>query len=994
MAGQGAGPSSRTVISALNLLIALVALAPGITAWWTGRRLEGASEDPALPELLLARNQRIVPVLATTLALLIVLAGGALYWTIPLVAAGMLTGSYPLRRALRIETAGLGRYLWRSVRSIVGSVGFWILLAWTPQIVVAIDPRYRWTGIVLLVILLAWEMWYPRIWLRLHDSVPLQDAGLQARFGAIAERAGIVPPAVYRIGAPDARFTNAFAFPSVRQPAIGLGNTLIELLEPDETAAIYAHELAHIEHFSPRRVRRWQIVNRLLIVLAVGLPFLAQAYAPALLRWVSIVWPIVVIGALLTRARTRQREEHESDLRAAALCGDREAVVRGLIKVHLHGFLPRRWPVDFERNASHPSLARRIQALRGDDTPSSAAPPAPVVMATAREGSVVVFDDARGHWFDGVEPGTAPELDALRHGASSVRSVAWNDLVELRVTARGSERALRATHRNGDVWSVPIAADQVAPIQRALDAVDVRLHRELGRTPVLTVRLVGTLSVLALLVTMQFGVVVLPAALAILWPGVAAAAALGASALVQAGLAAALDEPPGFLLPPAVATAVLVAIAASALWMAWRGYRRERAQASDRATLGVLGAAALLAMAALVLEPSGMGLVALADSSALGAFCVATGGLAAALLVSGARWARWAGGAAMAAALLAASMRLQSATLMPRMTSTAAAAVEEGRLSLGGTVSDVRLSPGGGRYLVQRFSQAARRRPELDYLVGTLGGSQRRIPDAVAAAFADDDHVLALHAAGDSLVLQLEKADRDSVVWSAPVPELFDPRLTVSPGDGTWTVTGQLPTDSAFTGSGMLSAPAMHSRHLPPMHESGTVEVLTFDGGASLVVTAFDFETRLPAPMLMLGLGMPKVALWQITADGRRRTGDVPGYPQCGPADGGRAACFVRGRRRGSVYTLGADGVPRARGVLPNGETWLVVAGPGARLTATDRSRRVLDVDAEAGRVTEISVPEGPGFVMTASLASDRLALVRQDSTAATLVWYRVMRGH
>jgi hypothetical protein len=343
-------------------------------------------------------------------------------------------------------------------------------------------------------------------------------------------------------------------------------------------------------------------------------------------------------------------------------------------------------------------------------------------------------------------------------------------------------------------------------------------------------------------------------------------------------------------------------------------------------------------------------------------------------------------------ALVALAVRMQGARLVPRLTTTPARAVEEGRLPLEGSVSDLRLSPGGTHYLVQRFHQADRRRPELDYLVGGFEGTQRRIADAIDAAFADDEQVLVLRTTADSLALQLEKASSDSVVWEVPLPELLDARLTVSPNDRTWTVTGQLPSDSVFTASGTLSAAGVQVRHLPPANESGTVEVLAFDGGASLVVTAFDFQMQLPTPLLMLGLTTPKVALWQISESGRRRTGDVPGYPQCGAADRGQAACFVRERRHGSVYTLGADGVPQARGILPGGETYLVNAGPGARLTATDRFRRVLDVDAEAGRVTEIHVPE-EGFVMTARIAAGRLALVRQDSAAATLVWYRVSSG-
>ena len=100
-----------------------------------------------------------------------------------------------------------------------------------------------------------------------------------------------------------------------------------------------------------------------------------------------------------------------------------------------------------------------------------------------------MFENSRAHWFDGVPIGTAPELEALRANATSSRSVTWPDLVELRVETKGEGRALKAIHRNGDSWSVPPDATHVEPVQRALDVMDVRLHRDLGKAPVFGTRL-------------------------------------------------------------------------------------------------------------------------------------------------------------------------------------------------------------------------------------------------------------------------------------------------------------------------------------------------------------------------------------------------------------------------------------------------------------------------------------------------------------------------
>ena len=60
-------------------------------------------------------------------------------------------------------------------------------------------------------------------------------------------------PQVYRVGPQGSRFVNAVALPSVRRPSVAMGNALLDSLEPDETAAIFAHEAAHFDHFTPRQ---------------------------------------------------------------------------------------------------------------------------------------------------------------------------------------------------------------------------------------------------------------------------------------------------------------------------------------------------------------------------------------------------------------------------------------------------------------------------------------------------------------------------------------------------------------------------------------------------------------------------------------------------------------------------------------------------------------------------------------------------------------------
>jgi hypothetical protein len=81
----------------ISFLVALAGVLPGIAAWWTGRGLLIHLEDPALPELLLARRQRLTAITAVVLAAMIVLGGRSAYWGIPLLLVSLPVGGYALR---------------------------------------------------------------------------------------------------------------------------------------------------------------------------------------------------------------------------------------------------------------------------------------------------------------------------------------------------------------------------------------------------------------------------------------------------------------------------------------------------------------------------------------------------------------------------------------------------------------------------------------------------------------------------------------------------------------------------------------------------------------------------------------------------------------------------------------------------------------------------------------------------------------------------------
>ncbi len=978
-------------------LVALAAILPGLVAWWTGRRLGRSLQDPALAELLLARRQRVGAITAVSLSLILVLGGDDAFWAVPLLLVSLPVGGYPLRRALGTESAGVVRHVWHQVKSMVGSIGLWALLAWMPLIVLAIPEKYRLASLAFVPLLWAWDHWSSRIWLRVNAARPFTSAEIDPRVAAIADRAGMrPPPALYVIGSPGTRWVNAVALPSVRHPAIVFGNALVDLLDPDEVAAIYAHELSHLEQHGPRTMRRWHAMTRLLVVLAVAVPLVAAKLAPGNEWLIRFVWPVVVLMSLALRGRGHQRRETESDLRAAALCADPELVARALIKVHVHGLIPRRWSADFESRASHPSLARRIQALRGTTaTPGSAT--APVILPTAREGTVLAFDDARAYWFDGVPPDAPRDLDGLRALASSVRSVAWPELVELRVTAAGTERALVAAHRNGDKWSVPLDSAHVADVQRALDRVDVRLHRELGKRPFPSARVVAALVLVTMVGSTEIGVLMIAASIAAFRPSLAALAAMGTMAIGTAAVDVVRDWPLDFA--GALRIALLGVLGAIGLALAWREAGRDRAVAAKRRehrvaarpALAILGLSALVLGLALGGTAGDLPLAQIARLPMAPALGVTLLGFGSALFVWGGRVAVASAGASMfAGALLAIPSIVSAETLHASATlsRSTADASELARIPVSTNVFSVDLSP-KGRWVVIRHYDSPGRPDANRYTLRSVDGASRELT-GVQLAFADDDRVLVLRRAGDSLALQLERVDSAVVAWAVALPPMLGPRLRASPHDRVWSIIGQDDEgDSLVVVRGRVDSADAVIRHLkssPTPLGAAAISAV----GARLVVSSYDVANPRANPFSMLAMMAPRATLWEISDTGRRRLGEMRGFPLCGDADDGAAACVVRQQRQSEVWTLADTGPPKMVGRLSLDDVMRASPGPGPRVTAIERNAAII-VDAARGRLTRVRLPADSGYAIEAHSVPGRLAVLRRTTEGAgTIVLYRI----
>jgi len=275
----------------------------------------------------------------------------------------------------------------------------------------------------------------------------------------------------------------------------------------------------------------------------------------------------------------RKVHEEESDRRAVALCGDPEALVRALVKITTLARLPRRWGLDFERGATHPSLARRIQAIR-NIAGTAAVRPLSQVVATKTPGAYVILEADHATWLEGVPVGTPPEAGALRTGAVSSRSVRYDGLLELRLKAgMTGTPVLTATDLGGKSWSVPVREEDVGAVQAALDIVDVRFGR--APMPSATYALLGrALSVVLMLLDVVSGARITPLLTGLIGfvrPSRAALAAAAAAAIGTAAAAMTMLGPafrtlgaPGWGWRSLGSSVGLVAVGGMCAWLAFR----------------------------------------------------------------------------------------------------------------------------------------------------------------------------------------------------------------------------------------------------------------------------------------------------------------------------------------------------------------------------------------------------------------------------------------
>jgi len=516
--------------------VAVVAI---LLVWRQGQRVLAQRASPTVAERWWHARQASTKIAVTAAIVVALLAGHHALWLLPALWFALMAVWFAARRPLYGETWGFARYLSWQLRLIVVIAGPPLLIVVAPVVVDAAGAAWAVATAAIALLMAVHLLGSRRLAISLLQAEP-PNAGEMPTFsrlaGEVAARSTAPEPELLCTEVTGGRWVNALTIAHRTSPAVVFSRPLLKALEPRQLAAIYAHEVAHLEHFTPRLLRTRSAWLWVLTVAALALIPVSRLLVE-LPWWAPVAWLAAGLIAIAV-AQVRHREQETAcDQRAVELCGDAESLSAALTILHELNLLPRRMEQSQDAALTHPSLARRLQAIRA---PAEARTPPqsslPFCAVGARAGQFVLLEDDCITWFEGVPetadrtlarishtlpaatkdtPAGAPFLpaeppapcrehastppwskrhtdgrllglatkvrkmcgpDGLRRVASSSRSFAYDELTELRVRTRArGPSELVAVDRGGTRRVVPVTDDTVAPLQAVLDEVDSRL---------------------------------------------------------------------------------------------------------------------------------------------------------------------------------------------------------------------------------------------------------------------------------------------------------------------------------------------------------------------------------------------------------------------------------------------------------------------------------------------------------------------------------------
>ncbi len=901
-------------LRSVHLVVVLIALLPGAVSWWSGRRLARHTDDPALPERLAAHRRRNGVMFGASIA---VFAWLALFSNLHAVLAmflggfamytGLLAAAYPLRRALYRETWSFRSYLLFYPRALIGMFGFWLLTANLP-LLATVAKDWDWiVAIGLGAVLAVWNSRQADVirWCLRTES--LSEGQVLAGCRDLAHTCGLPHTRFEVINLGGGVVPNAMALPSLRGSSVLFTNTVLERFDRPEILAICAHELAHFDHYNPARLRRFNVVNYVLIGLGIASAPVARVAGADWGVLLTMVWFATIVFAMAVRARGKQQQETACDVRAVELTGDADALIRGLTKLYTIARLPRRLDQQTERAATHPSLARRIRDIR------KAAGSVPVPLSSARtftsaDGhTVVTFDDAGVRWF---------ERDALTH------SLSYGQMTELRVQVKPGRKArLVAKGAETSRWEFTLQDADIAGVQAVLDVVDGRLADPPPAAPTVHPRVQRILVLTIAGVGLAFSQIAVAFVALLAWKKPTTPLLVGAgTAAVTAAAILHRDYGGEYLL---AASLPVVILGVMFLGLAW-GHRKA-SQTGTRPYIAILALAAACTVVAVTMN--GVDIVSLHRSArAIPSATVLLAALAGTLVSSQTRRERLAGvsvgvfalavGSAASTAFLDRFANDAFVVEAPPLRWVVLNADPVQTFSVPDGTSRIDLSP-NSRYVATYEDRDVDSERDPTIHVGRVEGALVSV-QANDVAFVGDDKLLVVRSDRQGTTLRVENLDAPrEVIWERFVRDLSATSLFLDRAAARWGLLGWDGDESIMRVEGLLDGTAVEEKRwsLPRDAADGFIAAMTTAGADALVL-----ETRYERGLLAGAL--PWRWTWahvllrpntvsqyaKLTAHGRQNLGNSKLEVNCvaNVMPNGALACTAYDGSRTRVVTISA----------------------------------------------------------------------------------------
>ena len=968
---------------------------PGAFAWWSGRRLAREPADAAVAERLLARAQHTQR--ATLLSCLcLVFGAGPYYWVaVAGLIVGLWIGDYPCRRVLLDERWGLAGYVLWQARFNVALLGFWFTLLAAPFVIEGAGA-WRWPAAAVLALLLGgWASHYTEVFLWL---VGARARLMRPEWQTIVERSRAPRPRVFEMPVPGGRVVNAFALPARATPHVIFTAPALELLSPREQAAVFAHEVAHLEHHDARRCRLASVVTYALVALGTLGAALALERLPGAL--ISSVWSFGLIAAFLCRGARQKAHETASDVRALALCQDPEALVSGLTKLTIAGRMPRRWSTELEHGASHPSLARRLYAIRRVSAISVMPLDDTRVVATTRPAALVILDRDGVSWVDARDPAER-DPDILRATARSRWSVPYDELVELRVRAFWwSGASLVARDRSGTSRAVSIPPGEVEALQRKLDAVEHRLAHDAVApeppAPLMRFTALGV-GIVALFVNGVLVLGVLAALATLLRPSRAALAAVAGAAaacLLVIALDVGVRQPTWPILAYAIAAGLVCAMA---VWLAMQPRTFPPRPLDYLPVAGVLLVVVVLTWGPLVAHlwhtsrRAAVAVHLLGGAPILWASLLVLGAV---LLTTPYRRVRRAGvvvitvGLVLGPGVRVADTRLASRPIAVGET-TRGDIGRAAQLELPWRIGTLRVSPAGSRAAI--LTREAARAPDRFLVLGLAG--ERAETDGRDLHFVDESNALTLIESANRTVLQhIELAESSATPgWSIALPALNSPTVSAVRASG-WAVVGYDEDAEEFVGLvGRIGSPGVNRYrwHVDDSESLGSevVEILP-DGRGFRAVTGATPLARVPWGAWIYDRSPRRqTRVWRLNGNAQELVAVWPTAAVCQLVAHSAADVVCLGERHEQtlIWRFALEARPtRPLSVLEVGRRSGV--SPDGRFVALWGKDALVVVDLDRGTATRRPLPADVGVPVEIVPLADRVVAVFRRARSAPML--------